>query len=95
MTKWFQIKSDYSDQSGVMVLLKGNTVKLTVDDVCYLLLGVDGHATCPPDNPPLHIGFMLYSIHYVVSNDEWSHFIDELGDTIQRGGWTSLSCSRT
>ena len=95
MVKWFQIQSEYSDTSGLTVVLKGNTVQLKVDDVCYLLIGVDGHATSPPDNPPLHVGFMLYSIHYLVTNDEWFLFVDEIQDAVQRGGWTSLSCSKT
>jgi hypothetical protein len=95
MNKWFHIQSVFTQKSGLTLSLNGKQLQLTVDDVCYLLRGVDGHATASVDSPPPHIGFMFDGVHYVVTNEEWSQFIDELQNVAGSGGWTALSCSKT
>lgn len=66
-------------------------VQLTVADVCYLLLSIDGHAISS-EKPPATVGFMLYGVHYQFTNDEWAAFNDALGSAAGAGGWSPTLC---
>ncbi len=83
----FKILSPYTEVNGIDVMLDGRKLRLTHDDVSYLLAEVDGHAVHDAENPPREIGFMLYGRLILMSNEQWMDFVDQLGSAAAQGGW--------
>jgi hypothetical protein len=93
MSNSFSILSSYSTQEGVQASINNQTVQLTVSDICYLLIEVDGKATSNAASPPAHVKFSLHDINYDFTNEEWHSLQDELTSVVGKGGWTHTICS--
>lgn len=88
---WFKFNGSYSDEQGVDVelLSRGGTsrkLRLTRNDVSYLLESIDGHVTAGP-TPLSNIAFPLYGLLVQVSDAEWLEFTEALGLVASKGGW--------
>lgn len=91
MPNSFQINSPYSATAGISIQINATAMQLKAEDICYLLLGVDGHATASMVPPPI-VGFMLYGVHYQFTNGEWAAFVDAIGAVAGEGGWSHVVC---
>lgn len=91
---WFEIKDTCTDESRLCVVLKGKSYNLSQEDVEYLGINVDGHATCSGE-PPVKVGYMLYGDLIIVSNEEWCEFIDGLQSTGMLGGGCAFAGSQS
>lgn len=82
----FKVIGKYSE-NGVDIAISNSAIRLNSEDVSYLLLGVDGHATANADYPPAEVGFMLYGRLHVMANEDWASFQEALSSAADEGGW--------
>lgn len=86
------IKSPYTSSHGLSILINDKPIQLSVADICYLLLNVDGLATIPSVEPSNMVEFSLHSVHYQFTDNEWSVFKDALESVASSGGWSHTAC---
>ena len=91
MPNSFKVHPPYSSTNGLSIQINAALIPLTVADICYLLINVDGHATVAVQ-PPATVGFMLYGVHYQFTNGEWAVFVDALASVAGAGGWSQTAC---
>jgi hypothetical protein len=93
MANTFLVSSPYSPNNGISIEINSVKIQLSLADICYLLLDIDGAATVSK-TPPAIVAFTLHGVTYEFTNEEWADFVDALSSVAGEGGWSHTDCPK-